>query len=95
MAITVEEAKGLKPGDILYHAVNRNADGTAQRWRVNGKVRTWKTRPNEVQVPVKHGMWICAHVDETNLHMMCLTDPTLDPLDDAMARKLAKGGQNG
>jgi hypothetical protein len=37
--ITLEQAKQLTQGTILYHAINRNADGTPQRWRVNGKVR--------------------------------------------------------
>ena len=55
--ITQDEALRLKPGDILYSTIDTNADGTPVRWRVNGKVKTWKTRPGEYQVPLKHGMY--------------------------------------
>jgi hypothetical protein len=56
MSITLEQAKNLTYGTTLYHVSNRNADGTPQRWKVNGKPQTWKTRPNEVRVPVKNGL---------------------------------------
>jgi hypothetical protein len=26
-----------------------------QKWRVNGKCKTWKTRPNNFRLPVKYG----------------------------------------
>jgi hypothetical protein len=26
-------------------------------WRRNGQTQTWKTRPNEFRVPVKHGLY--------------------------------------
>lgn len=25
-------------------------------WRANGKCQTWKTRPNEFKLPIKHGL---------------------------------------
>lgn len=27
-----------------------------ERWRRNGATQTWKTRPNDWRVPIKHGM---------------------------------------
>ena len=48
MAITLEQAKALKRGDTLYHVTNRNADGSPQRWKVNGMVRTWVRSPGRV-----------------------------------------------
>ncbi len=54
--MTVEEAKELKYGTTLYYAKATNSDGTPQRWRVNGKPKTWKTRPDDVQVPLKRGL---------------------------------------
>lgn len=74
--ITLDQAKALKPGDIIYHATTRNADGTAQRWKVNGRVKTWKTLPGRVSIPVKHGLRSYDYVDEKNLHLICLSDPT-------------------
>jgi hypothetical protein len=54
--ITVKQAKQLKPGQILHHDINKNADGTCQRWRVNGQVKLWKTQPNRIYVPIKYGL---------------------------------------
>lgn len=30
---------------------------TGRRWRRNGKTQTWKTRPGEFRIPVKHGLY--------------------------------------
>lgn len=49
--ITLEEAKNLKPGDILISA----RDG--KRWKVNGQVKTWKKNPLRIRVPLKHGLY--------------------------------------
>lgn len=57
MAISTEQAKALKPGDMLHHVAHKNSDGTPQRWKVNGQPKVWKTRPLDVEVPVKHGMY--------------------------------------
>ena len=70
--ITLEQAKNLKYGQILHHAINENADGTPQRWRVNGKPKTWKTRPNEVKVPVKHGLYNYDYITENDLDIVSL-----------------------
>lgn len=74
MAITLEQAKNLKPGQTVYHTINKNADGTPQRWRVNGKVKTWKRDTSRVQIPVKHGLYAYDYVTENDLHLISLTD---------------------
>ena len=40
-----------------HHVSKKNADGTPMRVRRNGKTQTWKTRPGEFRIPVKHGMY--------------------------------------
>lgn len=72
--ISLNQAKKLKQGTILYHLWGRNADGTAQRWRVNGKVKTWKRNPLKVQVPLKHGMYSYDYLTENTLHTLSLTE---------------------
>ena len=72
MAITLDQAKSLRHGDILHHVTNKNSDGTPQRWRVNGAVKTWKTRPNEVKIPVKYGMYSYDYVTHRELHLVDL-----------------------
>lgn len=54
--ITREQAVRLKHGQMLHHVTNKNADGTPQRWRVTGKVQTWKTRPDDFKVPIRNGL---------------------------------------
>ena len=72
--ITINQAKDLKQGDILYHVINRNADNTPQRWRVNGKVKLWKRSPNRIQVPLKHGLYSYDYLTEDDLNLVCLTE---------------------
>ncbi len=72
--ITRKEVNNLKHGDILYHVINRNADGTPQRWRVNGNLKTWKTRPDEFKLPIKNGLWNCSYLTEKEVKLLCLTD---------------------
>lgn len=55
--LTLEQAVALQLGQVVYHRYLTNADGTPQVWRVNGKVKTWKTRPNNIRVPLARGMY--------------------------------------
>ena len=72
--ITLEQAKQLKTGQIVYHTINKNADQTPQRWKVNGKVKTWKRNPEKVQIPVKHGLYSYDYITENDLHLISLTE---------------------
>lgn len=56
MGITLEQAKQLNYGDILYSNEYVNSDNTPQRFRVNGSVKTWKTDPNRIRIPLKRGL---------------------------------------
>jgi len=71
--ITLEQAKSLKSGDILYHVKNKNADGSAQKWKVNGKIKTWKRSPEKVKIPVKFGMYTCDYITEEYLNRVSLS----------------------
>ena len=71
--ITLEQAKQLNHGDILYHTENRNADGTPQRWRVNGQVKRWKRDTNRIRVPLKHGLYQYDYLENDGLELVCLT----------------------
>ena len=70
--LTLKQAKNLKRGDILYHILHKNSDGSPQRWRVNGKVKTWKTDPSRVSVPVKHGLRHFDYLTEHGLSFVTL-----------------------
>lgn len=72
MAITLKQAKGLKLGQTLHHVTNKNADGTPQRWRVNGKPKTWKRDQGRVEVPLKHGLYTYGRLTEDDLGLVDL-----------------------
>jgi hypothetical protein len=66
--ITIEQIKSRVNGNTVF-AMNDecNADGTNVRWRVNGKVKFWKTRPNDFKIPVKHGMYDYGYITPENV----------------------------
>ena len=64
--ITKTQAVNLKHGDILHMPNYFNADGTPQRWRVNGQVKTWKTMPDRFKVPLARGMYEHCYLREDN-----------------------------
>ena len=72
--ITLEQAKELKIGTILYHKTAKNADGSPQRWKVFGKVEIWKRDSSKVSVPLKRGMYTFSHLTERNLYYFSLTE---------------------
>jgi len=72
--MTIEQAKQLSYGDMVHHRTATNADGTPQRFRVNGQPKTWKRSPNRVRVPLKRGMWEYGYLDEYNINGFELGD---------------------
>jgi hypothetical protein len=61
------EALQLNRGCILLHRTLKNYDGTPQRFRVNGMVKTWRTMPERIQVPLKRGFSQFGYLTEQNL----------------------------
>jgi hypothetical protein len=57
--ITLAEAKLLKPGEILL-------DSNGKRWKVNGKVQTWKRNPLRIRIPLKHGLYSYGAITEAD-----------------------------
>lgn len=72
--ISLKKAKELQHGTILYHVTFRNADGTPQRWRVNGKVKTWKRSPERIEIPIKHGLRSFDYLTENELELVSLSE---------------------
>uniref|UniRef100_A0A6M3LPT9 Uncharacterized protein n=1 Tax=viral metagenome TaxID=1070528 RepID=A0A6M3LPT9_9ZZZZ len=69
----LEEAKNLKHGQTIFYKRTHNADGTIrkpitlEKWRVNGKVQTWKRSPERIRVPLKNGLYNYNVLDEDNV----------------------------
>lgn len=72
--ITLEQAKGLSIGQILYHKIDRNRDHTPVRWKVNGKVKRWKRDPDRIRVPLKYGINVGWYLKNDNLKDFALTE---------------------
>lgn len=51
---------------MFHHNTNKNANGTCQRWRSNGKVKVWKTRPDDFRLPVKYRLRGYTYIDNYN-----------------------------
>jgi hypothetical protein len=54
--MTIEEFKELH-GSFPVRAFAGKASGKVFEARTNGKPKTWKTRPLDVSVPCKYGMY--------------------------------------
>ncbi len=67
--MTRDEALTLRTGTVLHHKELRNADGSALRARVNGRPKTWITRPNEFRLPMKHGLRNCFYITERDAEL--------------------------
>lgn len=72
--ITIDEAKKLTYHQTIYHARYKNSDGTPERWKVNGAVRTWKTKPDKVLVPLKRGLYQYGYLTESDLEDFNLSE---------------------
>jgi hypothetical protein len=75
--LTIEQAKALQSGDVLYVQVTSSLGRTSwKRMRVTS-VKTWKTRPNEVRVGLKFGLYSAGALTERNLEYASLENPEL------------------
>ena len=70
--MTYEQALALTWRDQLHHNTHKNADGTCQRWWVNGKVRTWKRDAKRIEVPIKYGLKTCITLTASDLDLVHL-----------------------
>lgn len=59
--MTKENQEGIA---VFYSTELKNADKTRMRARRNGKTKTWKTRPEDFQIPIKHGLYDYGYIDK-------------------------------
>lgn len=55
-------------GQNIYHNYEKNADGSKLRARLNGKVKTWVTRPTHFTMPMKYGIKTCFYITHDDYH---------------------------
>lgn len=66
--VSKEQFLALRHGQNIQHVTLKNSDGTPLRARLNGAVKTWKTRPADFQAPMKHGLKNCFYITQDNCH---------------------------
>ena len=72
--VNKQQAMAAKHGDIFYHRLFRNKDGTPVRCRVNGKCQTWKTRPDYFRLPTKIGYRSYGEIINANSIDWCISE---------------------
>ena len=70
----LSEAKHLRVGQLIYSKTRYNSDGTAMKAKVTS-VKTWKTRPAEVEVRYKRGMYEYGTINQNELTEFTLREP--------------------
>ena len=64
VALSVSEVKELYAGSRVKIHTSYSQHGIGLvNVKINGKPKVWKTRPNDVSVPVKYGLYECATID--------------------------------
>ena len=51
-----------------------------EEWRANGACKTWKTRPDEFRLPIKHGLYDFSYITQSNAGLFHTADDC--PLDN-------------
>jgi len=64
--VTKEQAVKSTHRQEFHYVSLKDSRNEPVRCRVNGKCKTWKTRPNDFKLPVKHGLYDYFYIDNHN-----------------------------
>ena len=64
--ITFDQALKSTRGQVLVHVSLKDSQGAAKKCRVNGKCKTWTTKPGEFKLPVMYGLRNAFYIDHIN-----------------------------
>jgi hypothetical protein len=64
--MTLDEAKGLKRGDMIYHTTSTNKKGERHRAKVTSTKR-WVRDPDRIRLGWKHGLYVYGEITNDNL----------------------------
>jgi len=65
--VTKELLADLPYGTAFHYAAAANCGKRVERWRTNGKLKTWKTIPSKFKQPIKHGLRDYSYITEHNV----------------------------
>ena len=72
--MNLAEAKRLRTGQSIYAKGRYNSDGTAMRGKVTS-VKTWKTRPDQIEIHYKRGLYEYGVIDQRELANFTTKEP--------------------
>jgi hypothetical protein len=75
--VTYDDIAKLTHGRTLYHKRLKDSRGNAVQIRISGKVKTWKRRPGEFDVPAKHGLYTNLRINQRNAPEWSLHEPPI------------------
>lgn len=79
MSITKSIALTLGSGQEIHSNTLKNADGTCQRWRVNGQCKIWVRQQHSFCIPIKRGLNQYSYLtDETECYYHLAIECTND-----------------
>lgn len=70
-----ELVKLIGKTQIFHHVSNKNADGTPQRWRLNGAIKTFKRDSYRIYIPLKYGLYDYGKIESVSEFFQYLTIP--------------------
>lgn len=88
--LTLKQAKKLQVGDMLYDRTFKNADGTAQRFKIIGKPKIWKRNPEKVELSLKRGLYEYHKIDQSKLRFLSLKEPERVKLHNKIYKRKIK-----
>lgn len=59
----------IKNVRVFQHRTLQNADGTPQRWRLNGEIKLYKRDPYRIRIPVKRGLYEYGRIESVGEFM--------------------------
>lgn len=71
--MTIDDAKKLQKGDVIYAKEMPDAKGKPSRWKVTS-VKTYKRDPNRILIGLKHGLYDYAKITEYDLSFFSLSE---------------------
>jgi len=72
--ITKEQLIKLAGNGILYAGHVKDSKGNPAKARLNGKIKLWKTRPDDFSQPMKYGIKQCFYLEPGNVHKWFITE---------------------
>ena len=91
--MNLAQAKKLHYHQTIYEKGAFNSDGTPRRWRVSGKVQTWKKDKTRIRVPLKHGMYNNGELTQKNLSDFVTKEPSNRSKKYKRSKKVSSGTQ--